>query len=75
MENDYDRKKIKQIMQLIVFFALIVLALLYRKELLEAAGLLISISKPFIYGGIIAFVLNIPMSFIENKLLKNIMVI
>ena len=70
MENDYDRKKIKQIMQLIVFFALIVLALLYRKELLEAAGLLISISKPFIYGGIIAFVLNIPMSFIENKLLK-----
>lgn len=68
MEQGYDRKKIKQIIHLMILFALIVLGLLYRNELLNTVKVLVTISKPFIYGGIIAFVLNIPMKFIEKKL-------
>lgn len=68
MEQGYDRKKIKQIIHLMILFALIVLGLLYRNELLNALTVLVTICKPFIYGGIIAFVLNIPMKFIEKKL-------
>lgn len=71
MENGFDKKKIKQIKELIVFAAVIVLVLLYRKEALHAAGVCIAILKPFIYGGIMAFILNIPMNFIEKRLLHN----
>lgn len=71
MENGFDRKKIKQIRELILFVAVIALVLLYRKEALHAAGVCVAILKPFIYGGIMAFILNIPMNFIEKRLLHN----
>lgn len=70
MENGFDRKKIKQIRELILFLAVIILVLLYRKEVLYAAGIFLNILKPFIYGGVMAFVLNIPMNIIEKRLLK-----
>ena len=71
MENGFDRKKIKQIKELMLLAAVITLALLYRQELLHAARVCVTIFKPFIYGGIMAFVLNIPMNFIEKRLLHN----
>lgn len=70
MENGFDKEKIKQIKRLLLFVAVIALVLLYRHEVLYAAGIGIVILKPFIYGGIIAFVLNIPMNFIEKRLLN-----
>lgn len=66
----FDRKKLKQIRELILFIAAILLVLLYRETIVMGAGLLISISKPFLYGGIIAFVLNIPLCAIEGRFLK-----
>lgn len=70
MNNGFDRKKLKQIRELIVFTAVVCLLLLYRSEVLVALGVLVNILKPFIYGGVIAFVLNIPMNLIEKGLLK-----
>ena len=70
MESGYDKKKVRQIMQLVLFMAAVILVLLYRKEVFDAIGMLIGMCKPFIYGGIIAFILNIPMNFMEKKLLK-----
>lgn len=70
MNNGFDRKKLKQIRELIVFTAVVCLLLLYRAEVLVALGVLVNILKPFIYGGVIAFVLNIPMNLIEKGLLK-----
>ncbi|MCM1182180.1 MAG: AI-2E family transporter [Roseburia sp.] len=71
MENGFDRKKMKQIKELVLFVAVVLLVLLYRQEALQAAGVCVTILKPFLYGGVMAFVLNIPMNFIEKKLLRN----
>ncbi len=69
MNNGFDKKKLRQIRELIIFVAVICLALLYRAEVIIALGIMINILKPFIYGGVIAFVLNIPMNLIEKGLL------
>lgn len=66
----FDRKKIKQIRQLMILAAALILALLYRKEVFDAITMLFGIMKPFLYGGVIAFVLNIPLCQIENHLLS-----
>lgn len=67
----FDRKKIKQIRQLMILAATLILALLYRKEVFDAIAMLFRIMKPFLYGGVIAFVLNIPLCQIENRLLSH----
>lgn len=65
----YDKEKIRQIRGLILFVAGIVLLLLYSGNVLKGLGVLIDILVPFLAGGAIAFVLNIPMRAIEEKLL------
>ena len=67
----FDKEKIKQVRRMILFIAAILLALKYSEAVFGAIGVLVGIMKPFIYGGVIAFILNIPLLFIENKLLKN----
>lgn len=66
----FDKEKLKQIRRMIVFIALIVLILIYSEEVFGAIGVFIGFMKPFIYGGVIAFILNIPLRFIENKIFK-----
>lgn len=66
----FDKEKIKQIRGLILFVAVIVLAIMYSGSLLAGIGFVWSILTPFIAGAAIAFVLNIPLRAIENKLLK-----
>lgn len=65
----FDRKKLKQIRQLMVLAAALVLALMYSSVVFSAISMFVEIMKPFIYGGVIAFVLNIPMCQIEGHLL------
>lgn len=65
----YDKEKIRQIRGLILFVAGIVLLLLYSGNVLKGLGVLLDILVPFLAGGAIAFVLNIPMRAIEEKLL------
>lgn len=66
----YDKVKIKQICGLMVLAAGLILALTYSEQIFRAIGLGVRIASPFIIGGVIAFVLNLPMNLIEKKLLK-----
>lgn len=66
----FDKEKIRQIRRLMILAAVLVLVLKYSNTVFNAVLLGFGILKPFLYGGIIAFVLNIPMKGIENGLLK-----
>lgn len=61
-------KNIKKIRGLILFAALIVLMLMKFDFLCVAVIFVLGIVRPFLVGGMIAFVINIPMRFYENKL-------
>ena len=59
----------KQIRILMVTAAVLVLAVIYSDVFFKGVATCFSIVKPFLIGGAIAFVLNIPMTQIENRLL------
>ena len=46
-----------------------VLAIIYSQEVLRGAAFLVGIVSPFLVGGVMAFVLNIPMRAFEEKVL------
>ena len=63
-----DKENIKKIRGLILF-TIFVLVVLWNYELVfEGVKLLWRVISPFVLGGAIAFVLNIPMSFFERKI-------
>lgn len=61
-------KNIKKIRGLILFTALLILALMKFDLLCAAAVFVLGIIRPFLAGGMIAFVINLPMRFYERKL-------
>ncbi|MBQ8262165.1 MAG: AI-2E family transporter [Lachnospiraceae bacterium] len=61
----------KRIYGLIVFTAVVALAVIHFNSLIGIVGYIFSVLTPFIIGGAIAFVLNIPMSSLEKKLFGN----
>lgn len=65
-----NRKNLKKIRELILFTAVVILALMKFDLLCSAVVFLIGIIKPFILGGMIAFVINIPMRFFETRLFQ-----
>jgi predicted PurR-regulated permease PerM len=65
-----DREKQKQIRNLMLIAAVLILVIRYSKEIFSAAVFLLGILKPFIYGAIIAFILNIPMRALEKKVFR-----
>lgn len=66
---EFSRGKIRQIRHLMVLAALLVLAIIYSQEVLRGAAFLVGIVSPFLVGGVMAFVLNIPMRAFEEKVL------
>ncbi len=66
----YDKMKIKQMRSLMVLAALLILVLIYSEQIFSAIGLGAQIFSPFIAGGVIAFILNLPMNLIEKKLFR-----
>lgn len=66
---EWNRKKIRQMRNLILFVALVILGLIYSSQVWRAFMICLEMLKPFMIGGMIAFVLNIPMKLIEEKLL------
>ncbi len=66
----FDKVKIKQICFLVLYIAVIVLMLIYSDVLIKGLGMGLKIFMPFLIGGAIAFILNIPMNAIEKKLFK-----
>ena len=61
----------KEIMLLIVFTAAVCLGVLYFNSLLGLVKNFANMLKPFIVGGAIAFVVNLPLKFIEEKWLNH----
>lgn len=66
----FDPKKVKQIKEIIIFTAIIMLIIMYSGKLGNLALFVIDITMPFIIGAAIAFIINMPMKAIEEKLLK-----
>lgn len=66
---EFSREKIRQIRRLMLLAAFLVLGLIYSEAVFRGIVFLFSIMSPFLVGGVIAFILNIPMRAIEEKLL------
>lgn len=66
---EFSRGKIRQIRHLMVLAALLILALIYSEKVFTGIAFLFGIISPFLAGGAMAFVLNIPMRAFEEKLL------
>lgn len=64
----FDKVKVKQVCLVALYIAALGLMLIYSKVLFSGIKLILSILLPFIIGGVIAFVLNIPMKGIEKRL-------
>ena len=69
---DLNRGNMKKIRGLILFTALVCLAVLKIDIVLAGIFFLLGIIKPFLYGAAIAFVLNIPMKAVEEGLLSKV---
>lgn len=65
---DLNQETVKKIKGLILFTAIVVACLWKYEDVLRIASFLLHIILPFILGGAIAFVLNVPMSFIQRHL-------
>ena len=67
---DFSKLSIKKIRELIVFTALIVVALWKFDVVLGVIKAVWGIIFPFALGGAIAFVINVPMSFLRKNYLE-----
>lgn len=65
---ELNRDTIRKIRGLIVFTALVIVCLWKHEMVFDILGFVFGILFPFILGGAIAFVLNVPMSFVERHL-------
>jgi len=69
---DLNKLSMKKIRELIVFTAFLVVALWKFDVVIEVLKSIWKIVFPFALGGAIAFVINVPMSFLEKKMLGKI---
>lgn len=67
---EFSREKMRQIRLLMVLAAVLALAVIYSEKVFMWAAFSFGIMKPFLYGGAVAFALNIPMRTMEEKLLS-----
>ena len=67
---ELNKITIKKIRELIVFTAFLVVALWKFDVVLDVLKAMWKIIFPFVLGGAIAFVTNVPMSFLEKKIFK-----
>lgn len=65
---ELDRENIKKIKGVIVFTALIIVCLWKYDVVFTVFKFIFNVIFPFVLGGAIAFVLNVPMSFIQRHL-------
>ncbi|MBA2214939.1 AI-2E family transporter [Sellimonas intestinalis] len=67
---ELNNENMKKIRHLIVFTALIILCFWKYTIVFQAVKFVIGVVFPFILGAAIAFVFNVPMHFIENRLIQ-----
>lgn len=68
---DLNNLSMKKIRELIVFTAFLVIALWKFDIVIDVIKTIWNILSPFALGGTIAFIINVPMSFLEKKLFGN----
>lgn len=68
---DLNKENMKKIKSLILFTVLVFVALWNYKVIYRGIQFLGHVILPFALGGAIAFVLNVPMRFLEEKLFQN----
>ena len=68
---EMSKKTVKKICLLIAFGGLILFLVMNYQMLGNTLGMLIGVFTPLIIGAVIAFVLNIPMSFFERTIFKS----
>ena len=68
---ELNKDNMKKVIGLIAFALLLYAGLNHISSVLRTIGIIIGLLSPFILGSCIAFILNVPMRFIEGKLLKN----
>jgi len=61
---------LKKIYKLVIFTVALIIILWKFAEVLKFLGFIFKVVKPFIIGGVIAFIVNLPMKFFETKLTK-----
>ena len=66
-----DKENMRKMKELILFTIIILIALWNYNILFEWIGFAFGIIFPFLLGGGIAFVLNVPMKFLEKKIFGN----
>ncbi len=66
----FEKEKVKQIRNLLLLGAVLVLVLMYSRKIYEVLAVFLGILKPFLYGGVIAFVLNMPLCTVERLIDK-----
>ena len=69
---DLSKLSIKKIRNLIVFTVFLVVALWKFNVVLDVLKTIWEIIFPFVLGGAIAYVINVPMSFLEKKIFKRV---
>ena len=65
---DLNKLSMKKIRELIIFTVLLVVALWKFEVVIDVLKTIWGILFPFVLGGAIAFVINVPMSFLEKKI-------
>lgn len=66
-----NKENMRKIRELILFTIVVLIALWKYTLVIDILKFLFQIILPFLVGGAIAFVLNVPMNFIEEKLFRN----
>lgn len=65
---DLSKLSMKKVRELIIFTVLLVVALWKFEVVIDVLKTIWGILFPFVLGGAIAFVINVPMSFLEKKI-------
>ena len=66
-----NKENLKKIRGLIVFTVILLIALWNYSLILDVLGQGVGIVYPFLLGGAIAFVINVPMSFLKKSCFKS----
>ena len=64
----FDQDDVKRIKQMILFSILLIVAFWKYEVIFQMFSYILKIFFPFLLGGAIAFVLNVPMNFLEKKI-------
>lgn len=70
---ELSKETLKKARQLIVFTVVVLVGLWKYEIVLNLLSIVWNIVFPFVLGGAIAFVVNVPMSFLENKFIDKVL--